>query len=177
MIRSIIHHLHELWERFIKAHDCPHAMAGGMAIGVFFGFIPVFGFKTLLALGTSLVTRCNLIAAVVGVTLHDIFCWSWPFLYRLEFQIGHWILSNPHQFAPKLLRTDFKLSEILQWENFITILYPWLLGSIIIAIPATIIAYIITLIFMCHRERKKAFQRDQATQACSNESFQLGINQ
>jgi uncharacterized protein (DUF2062 family) len=156
MIRSIIHHLKELWRRFIQAHDSPRAMAGGMAIGIFFGFIPVFGLKTLLALGTSLATRSNLIAAVVGVTLHDIFCWSWPFLYRLEFQMGHWILSNTHQFAPKLLRTDFRLSEILQWDNFIDVLYPWLLGSIIIAIPFTCLAYVITLIFMYSREMKKA---------------------
>jgi uncharacterized protein (DUF2062 family) len=156
MLRTFLHHLWDLWQRFIEARDRPHAMAGGMAIGVFFGFIPAFGFKTLLALGTSLATRCNLIAAVVGVTLHDVFLWSWPFLYRFEFQVGYWILSNPHQFAPKLLRTDFRLSEILQWENFINILYPWVLGSFIIAIPFTILSYIATLIFMFYREKKKA---------------------
>jgi uncharacterized protein (DUF2062 family) len=175
MINSLIHHFNELWKRFTQAHDHPHAMAGGMAIGVFFGFIPAFGFKTLLALGTSLITRSNLIAAVVGVTLHDIFCWSWPFLYRFEFQVGHWILSNPHQFAPKLLRTDFRLLEILQWENFINILYPWLLGSIIIAIPFTCLAYVTTLIFMYYREKKKVVHHDPASQACPQESFQLGI--
>lgn len=160
MIARFIHHLQEIWKRFVETRDCPHAMAGGMAIGVFFGFVPAFGFKTLLALGTSLITRSNVIAAIVGVTLHDVFCWSWPFLYRFEFQVGHWILSNPHQFAPKLLKTDFRISEIMQWDNFINILYPWLLGSVIIAIPFTLLSYVATLIFMYYREKKNVARRN-----------------
>lgn len=158
MFHKFIQHLYELWNRFIEARDRPHAMAGGMAIGVFFGFIPAFGFKTLLALATSLVSRCNTIAAIVGVTLHDVFCWTWPFLYRFEFQVGHWILSNPHQFAPKLLRTDFRLSEIMQWDNFVNILYPWLVGSVVIALPFTLLSYGATLFFMLSREKKKSLQ-------------------
>jgi len=139
----------------MAAHDRPHAMAGGMAIGVFFGFIPAFGFKTLLALGTSLATRCNMIAAVVGVTLHDMFFWTWPFLYRFEFQVGHWILSNPHHFAPKLARTDFHLSEIMQWDNCIHVLYPLLVGSVVIAFPFVVLSYGATLFFMLSREKRK----------------------
>ena len=139
----------------MAAHDRPHAMAGGMAIGVFFGFIPAFGFKTLLALGTSLATRCNLIAAVLGVTLHDVFFWTWPFLYRFEFQLGHWILSHPHHFAPKLVKTDFRLTEIMQWDNWIHVLYPLLVGSVVIAIPFVILSYGVTLFFMLSREKRK----------------------
>ncbi len=154
MIRSSLHHLHELWQRFIEAKDRPHAMAGGVAIGIFFGFIPLFGFKTLLVLTTSLLMRCNLIAALVGVTLHDAFFWSWPLLYRFEFQIGHWMLSHPHHFAPKLIKADFRFSEILQWENIIHVFYPWILGSIIVAIPLTILSYVVTLLFMFQREKK-----------------------
>lgn len=154
MIQRFIDHLRELWVRFIEAHDPPHSMAGGMAIGVFFGFIPVFGFKTLIALGTSFLMRCNLIAAVVGVTLHDIFFLFWPFLFRFEFQLGHWLLSHPHQFAPRLARTDFRLSEIMNWDIIVNVIYPTFIGSMIIAIPFTLFAYGVTLLFMLYREKR-----------------------
>lgn len=132
--------------------DRPHAMAGGLSIGFFFGFIPTFGFKTLLAIGGSFCFRCNTIAAIVGVTVHDVFFWMWPFLFRLEFQIGHWILSNPHAFAPKLVRADFRMSEIMQWDNFIDVGLPLLLGSIVIGLPLSILMYGVTLFWMHRRE-------------------------
>lgn len=148
-------HFVELWQRFIEARDRPHAMAGGMAIGVFFGFIPAFGLKTLLALGTSLAFRCNVIAAVVGVTFHDLFFWTWPFLFRFEFQLGYWLLSNPHTFAPKLVRSDFRLSELISVDHFIDIGLPLLLGSVIIAIPCSLLSYGMTLFFMHYRQRRE----------------------
>jgi len=129
-------------------------MAGGLSIGFFFGFIPTFGFKTLLAIGGSLAFRCNTIAAIVGVTLHDVFFWMWPFLFRLEFQIGHWVLSNPHAFAPKLVRADFHMSEIMQWNNFIDVGLPLLVGSIVIGLPCSLLVYVITLFWMLQREKR-----------------------
>ena len=155
MLRHLIHHLHDLWNRFIEAKDRPHAMAGGVAIGIFFGFIPVLGLKTLLALGFSFLLQCNPIAAVVGVTFHDLFIWIWPVLFRIEFQLGHWLLSNPHEFAPKLARTDFRISEIMQWETVKDVVYPTLVGAVVIAIPVTFVAYGVALFFMYYREWKK----------------------
>lgn len=155
MLHHLLKHLHELWLRFIDQRDRPHAMAGGLSIGVFFGFIPTFGFKTLLAIGSSLFFRCNTIAAIIGVTVHDIFFWIWPFLFRLEFQIGHWILSNPHAFAPKLVRSDFRMSEIMQWDNFIDVGLPLLVGSIVIALPISLLSYGVTLFWMLRQEKLK----------------------
>ena len=156
MLQRLIHHLYDLWTRFIEARDRPHSMARGLSIGIFFGFIPTFGLKTLLALGVSLITRSNTIAAIVGVTLHDMFFWVWPFLFRLEFQLGHWVLSNPHAFAPKLDRADFRISELMQWDNFIDVGLPLLVGSIVVALPITLVTYGATLFWMYHRENKVA---------------------
>jgi len=159
MFQHFLNHLHELWIKFITQRDRPHAMAGGLSIGFFFGFIPTFGVKTLLAIGGSFLFRCNTIAAIVGVTVHDVFFWMWPFLFRLEFQIGHWILSNPHAFAPKLVRADFHMSEIMQWDNFIDVGLPLLVGSIVIGIPVSILMYGITLFWMLRREKAVEVKR------------------
>ena len=62
----------------------PHAIAGGVAIGVFVGFTPLFGIKTLLSLGGAYLLRCNPIAAVIAVSLHDIVTPLWPVLLRVD---------------------------------------------------------------------------------------------
>src|SRR6266513_6563015 len=72
-----------LWrrlKRWMRAHhmtlmtlpDTPHAIALGSAIGMFFGFTPLFGMKTLLAFLTTWACKGNKTAAVITVQLHDI---------------------------------------------------------------------------------------------------------
>src|SRR6266850_5013571 len=72
-----------LWRRLVRwmrAHhmtlmtlpDTPHAIALGSAIGMFFGFSPLFGLKTVLAFLTTWACKGNKTAAVITVQLHDI---------------------------------------------------------------------------------------------------------
>src|SRR5262245_49491352 len=67
-------------KRWLVAHhmtlmtiaDTPHSIALGSAIGIFFGFTPLYPFKTLLSIAVAWVLRCNKIAAAIAVTLHDV---------------------------------------------------------------------------------------------------------
>lgn len=134
----------------------PHSVAGGTAIGVFFGFIPIFGLKTVSAMGVSLLTRCSVVASVIGVSLHDILIPIWPLILRFQFQIGFWLLSHPHHFAPPLNRDDFKISELLQWDNFVDIGLPLLVGGIVFAIPFSLLSYGAVLLIMKWRQNSRA---------------------
>ena len=150
-IRQYLHKIREL----LDAKDAPHSVAGGAAIGVFFGFLPAFGYKILGALGVARLTRCSVVAAAIGVTIHDCFWPIWPLVLRWQFQLGFWILSNPHHFAPKLHRGDFKFSEILQWDSFIDIGLPLAIGGVIFAIPISILSYGIILAIMRNRAARR----------------------
>jgi uncharacterized protein (DUF2062 family) len=155
MIRRFIHQKIAKMHELLDAKDAPHAVAGGTSIGVFFGFLPIFGMKTLGAMGISLMTRCSVVASVIGVSLHDLFLPLWPLVLRYQFQIGFWILSNPHHFAPPLTRQDFKFSEILQWDNFVDIGLPLLVGGVIFARPVSLISYGAVLIIMQKRAARR----------------------
>jgi uncharacterized protein (DUF2062 family) len=150
-IRDFIRKFHEL----LDAKDAPHSVAGGTSIGVFFGFLPIFGLKTLGAMALSLLTRCSVVGSVIGVSLHDLFIPIWPLILRWQFQVGFWILSNPHHFAPPLTRQDFKFSEILQWDNFVDIGLPLLVGGVIFALPVSLISYGAVLIIMQKRAARR----------------------
>jgi uncharacterized protein (DUF2062 family) len=151
-ILETVRKFHEL----LDAKDAPHAVAGGTAIGIFFGFLPIFGLKTLSAMGVSWATRCSVVASVIGVSVHDLLLPVWPLILRWQFQIGFWLLSHPHHFAPKLTRGDFKFSEIFQWDNFVDIGLPLVIGGAVIAAPISVIFYLGVLAIMRFRQAKKA---------------------
>jgi len=144
--------MHEL----LDAKDAPHSVAGGTSIGVFFGFMPIFGLKTVVAMGCSLATRCSVVASVIGVSLHDIVLPLWPLILRYQFQVGFWILSQPHHFAPPLTKEDFHLSEILQWDSFVAIGLPLVVGGVVFALPVSLISYGMVLVIMKKRAARRA---------------------
>ncbi len=142
--------------------DTPHAVAGGVAIGVFMGFTPLFGVKTLLALGLAWMLRCNTIAAVISVSLHDVVTPLWPFLLRLEYDLGYLVLSQPHRLPPKFEMHHIHIAEMFKWTTFVHVGLPLLLGSLFLAIPAALVAYPAILVLMNRREARRA-ARDGGT--------------
>jgi len=164
MIRRYIIEYVRKFHELLDAKDAPHSVAGGTSIGVFFGFLPIVGLKTLSAMGISLMTRCSVVASVVGVSLHDLFLPIWPLILRWQFQVGFWILSHPHHFAPPLSKQDFHFSEILQLDNFVDIGLPLAVGGAVFATPISIITYGLVLFIMRIRteRRNNSALRDRA---------------
>jgi uncharacterized protein len=148
-------HFKRLGSKLVTLRDTPHAIAGGVAIGVFVGFTPLFGIKTLLSLGGAYLLRCNPIAAVIAVSLHDIVTPLWPVLLRLEYDIGYWLLSHPHHFPPKMEMHHIHVSEMLKWTTFFHIGLPLLLGSLFLAAPAAALFYFVLLKFLQARQARR----------------------
>src|SRR5437763_13844400 len=89
--------LHEHSLKLLALRDTPEAIAGGVAIGIFFGFMPLFGFKNLLAILFAWLTRSNIIAAIVAGALHDVILPLMPVIYLWEYDLGFWIINNTHR--------------------------------------------------------------------------------
>jgi uncharacterized protein (DUF2062 family) len=159
-VKRLLTYFGSLWRRLLELRDTPHAIAGGVGIGVFFGFSPLFGIKTLLSLAVAWLTRCSKIAAVIAVSLHDVVWPFLPFLLRIQYDIGYWILSNPHRLPPKMVLHEVKLHSVLHWETISNMAkwlcsyhggLPLLVGSIVMAVPAGLIAYAVAYYIMRRR--------------------------
>ena len=153
-MRKLAGHFKSLAAKLVTLRDTPHAIAGGVAIGVFIGFTPLFGIKTLLSLAIAYLLRCNPIAAVIAVSLHDVVTPLWPFLLRLEYDIGFWLLSNPHHFPPKMEMHHIHVGEMLKWTTFFHVGFPLLLGSLFLAAPSALIFYFVLLAILKAREAR-----------------------
>ncbi|MEA3186401.1 MAG: uncharacterized protein QOD99_231 [Chthoniobacter sp.] len=133
-----VRHYHNL----MQIRDTPHAIAGGLAIGVLLGFTPLLGLKTLIAVLLAWMFRCSKLSAAIGVTFHDILWLIWPLILRWQYVIGFWLIRHhrPAKFAPKHLR----LEEIMHWKT-LNLLWPTLLGSIVMALPIALLCYVVAL--------------------------------
>jgi uncharacterized protein (DUF2062 family) len=154
-MRNLVGHFKGLGAKLIKLKDTPHSIAGGVAIGVFIGFTPLFGVKTLLSLGAAYLLRCNPIAAVIAVSLHDVATPLLPVLLRIEYDIGFWLLNRPHHFPPKMEMGHLHVSELLKWTTFFHVGLPLLIGSLFLAAPAGLLFYFVVLNILKARQARK----------------------
>lgn len=145
MIRKIATHFHALREKLLDLRDLPHALAGGVAIGMFIGFTPLFGLKTLLCIGLAYLFRCNPIAAVISVSLTDVVTPLWPVILELEYNAGRAVLRLLHEVPPAPPNMHFSIHEVMQWRTFLDMGLPMLAGSLFISIPAALISYWLSL--------------------------------
>ena len=123
--------------------DTPHSIALGSAIGIFFGFTPLYPLKTLLSIVVAWIFRCNKVAAAIAVTLHDVVIWAMPAIYVAEYQFGCWILNRPA--AQRIHFRQFRLHDYVHWRVFSRVIWPtyWpaFIGSLFVAVPSAIFIY------------------------------------
>ena len=155
-MKRVVAYFASLGRRLVELHDTPHSIAGGVAIGMFIGFPPLFGIKTLLCLGLAYLLRCNPIAAVIAVSLHDVVTPFWPVLLKIEYDIGAAILGALHHLPPKVEMHHFRFHELLKWTTFFNVGLPLLIGSMFLSAPAAVVSYVGMLKLLQYRERKRA---------------------
>jgi uncharacterized protein len=121
--------------------DTPHSIALGSAIGIFFGFTPLWSLKTLLSIALAWICRCNKIAAAIAVTVHDVLIFVMPAIYFAEYKVGCWALRRPP--PAHRVRFHFGLHDYLNWDVFQRVVWPAFIGSLFLAIPSAIIVYFV----------------------------------
>src|SRR5438477_6941666 len=90
------------FKRWLAAHhmtlmtiaDSPHSIAMGSAIGIFFGFTPLWSMKTLLSIVVAWLLKCNKIAAAIAVTLHEVILPLMPAILWREYKVGYRVLQG-----------------------------------------------------------------------------------
>jgi len=153
-MKRLLAFLRLYWHRLVQLHDTPHRIAGGAAIGVFFGFTPLFGFKTLLGILVAWGFRCSRIAAAIGVTLHDVVIPLMPMLLRAEYGVGYWLLHS-HHWPRKFRVDDLNVHEWLHWKVLHQVIWPTFLGSVVIGIPLSALVFFLALRVVSRHQAKR----------------------
>ncbi len=122
--------------RLARIKSSPDAVARGVALGVFIGFTPFFGFHILIALLFAVILQQNKIATFVGVWVTNPL--TAPFIYALEYEIGRMLLGKP----PLGI---LMFNRELTWNTALQLGLPLGLGSVVLGLPLALISYALTL--------------------------------
>jgi uncharacterized protein (DUF2062 family) len=145
-------------DALLHVDDTPERTAASFAMGVFFGFSPLLGFHTLLAIIVAFLFNLNRVAALLGV--YSNLPWIIAPYYAIVTMIGAKMIGHktPEGFKAQLAAL-FQLSVFGSefWHRLITILKPLLLpytvGSLLGAIVMAAVAYPLALAFVTSRRR------------------------
>src|SRR5438034_3791508 len=99
----------------VAIEDTPHSIAMGLAIGIFFGFTPLWSLKTLLSIAVAWLFKSNKIAAAVSVQLHDLILPFMPAIYLWEYKFGFWTMHR--HFPPRVRIWNLSWRDYIQWET------------------------------------------------------------
>lgn len=118
--------------------DTPHSIALGSAIGMFFGFTPLYTLKTLLSIVFAWICRSNKLAAAIAGNLHDLFLLAMPAVYFFEYKMGCWMLGRP---AAHQAFHHFAIGNYLHWQFVVRVIWPAMVGSLLLGIPSAVVTY------------------------------------
>ena len=147
--------------RFVRLRGHPGVLARGIAVGTFIGITPTIPFHTILALFFAFILRGSKIAALLAT-----FFVSNPFTfvpqYYLSWKIGNWLTPGQHSWEEvsslieaivnggKFGETLGALAEI-GLDSFMILVG----GGIILAIPFTLVLYILSYLFFSSIHKKR----------------------
>jgi uncharacterized protein (DUF2062 family) len=78
-------------KRVLRLTATPHAIAAGVAAGVFASWTPLLGFHFILAFALSYVLAGNMVAAAIGTAFGNPL--SFPFIWTLTIKIGNMLIG------------------------------------------------------------------------------------
>ncbi len=130
---------------FLKQDGSPFFNAKGIAVGVFCGCFPFFGFQTLLGLFLARVAKGNLFLAAIGTWISNPFTY-FP-LYFFNYKVGSYLLKN----SPDIIFDKNLMNELWKQGSFFSLRL--ILGSALVGLFLAFISGVI--VFLIYKKNKK----------------------
>jgi uncharacterized protein len=129
-------------KRVLRLRATPHAIAAGVASGVFISFLPIPGFHILLAALVAWLFAGNVVASALGTAFGNPL--TFPVIWGATYELGHFILNgrstgsmSPPRLGALLRSLDF--SQL--WDP---LLKPMTIGAIPLGFIFAVGGYFLT---------------------------------
>lgn len=163
-------------KRVLRLTATPHAIAAGVAAGVFASWTPFLGLHFIIAFALAYMIAGNMVAAGLGTAFGNPF--TLPIIWATSYDLGHRLLVT-HDGAQRAgldlarLVSDFDLGQL--WAP---ILKPMLVGGVIPGLICGLVFYGLTYwgvaVFQDRRRRKLAARAAALRPVAKNEALAQG---
>lgn len=136
------------YTKVMELSDSPKKIAGGVALGLAFDFLPIPVISIPLSFVVARLTRFNPVAAVGTVVFFKL---AVPFFFTLNIMVGNVLLGDmpgPEITLSGASLPDFFLAKLVEHG------YPFLAGSLVNAVLVWLAAYTL-LIHLLERRRNR----------------------
>ena len=118
--------------KLVRVKDSQDKLAIGFACGSMVSFTPFIGFHFFLAIIFAYILRGNIVASLIGTFIGNPF--TFPFIWIFIYKIGNIFFKNDQNFSLELTFQSL-------FDQGYDILFPMLIGSLIVCIPIWLISY------------------------------------
>ncbi|MDF1607732.1 DUF2062 domain-containing protein [Hoeflea sp. YIM 152468] len=129
-------------KRVLRLTATPHAIAAGVAAGVFASWTPLLGFHFLLAFALAYVLAGNMAAAAIGTGFGNPL--SFPFIWALTIKLGNMLIGVETGAHQKQVNLEALLRHLDIKQLWDPVLKPMLIGAIPPGLVSGITFYILT---------------------------------
>jgi uncharacterized protein (DUF2062 family) len=129
-------------KRVLRLSGSPHAIALGIASGVFVSWTPFVGLHIVLSVALAFILNANLVAAGLGTIVGNPL--TFPFIWWSTFQLGKHLLHT----APDHVHLA-NIADMLAHKPFsslIPLLKPMIAGAIPLGVASGAAAYLIVVV-------------------------------
>ena len=153
-------------KRLLRLSGTPHAIALGVAAGVFASFTPFIGFHFLIGGLAAWLIGGNLIASALGTFIGNPL--TFPFIWASTFSVGNWMLGSDE------LEVDFSQGIIDQsLDVFLPIFKPMLVSGIPLGIIVGMMFYFpMAWSINMYQERRRKSLKESAGAKVQNYDFE-----
>ena len=131
-----------LAKRILRLSASPHAVATGVAAGIFSAFTPLLGFHVILALALAYLMAGNLLAAALATTIANPL--TIPLIALATFRVGEVFLGVQSAQAVTASELFHMLEHLQLSELWQPVLKPMLVGAGFLGVSAAFLSYGVT---------------------------------
>ncbi|MGU3574803.1 type IV secretion system effector BspA [Brucellaceae bacterium C25G] len=141
-------------KRIMRITASPHAIAAGLAIGVFAAFTPFFGFHFIIAVVLAYLFAGNIAAAALGTTVANPL--TLPFIWGGTYELGRLVINGGKVDGATSLNLARALETMQFAEIWTPLIKPMLLGSTILGALFAVLVYGATRVAVTKVRKKQA---------------------
>ncbi len=128
-----------LAKRILRLSASPHAVAAGVAAGIFSAFTPLLGFHIILAMALAYLMAGNLLAAALATTLANPL--TIPLIALATFRVGEALLGITSSEAVTAAELFHRLEHLQLSELWQPVLKPMLAGAGLLGLVTAAVGY------------------------------------
>lgn len=172
--RSFVRSLQYLVKRTLRLHATPHAVAAGVAVGVFVSFTPFIGFHFIMAAIASYIIGGNVVASAFGTAIGNPL--TFPFIWAATFETGRFLLTGDLTGHHAEIDIGLMLRHAEFVELWNPILKPMTIGSVPVGLAFALVFYFATRWgTQAFRERRRALLAEKARKRAAREAKSAGL--